>query len=289
MNYAMGWIRDLPDIRDFTIKHPEVKAFRIPSFAFGDQGELVTELPQCYDIGEHWHLPEIKNQQNLGSCTANAVCFMAEAFSVISGNVCYSEPFSRLFLYKTSRRLMNLPGDNGASLRKTMQALAMFGVPQERFRKYEVDRHWDDEPDAYLYAIAQNYQALKYYRLDPDEFGPDKILASIKLNISHSRPCVCGWSVYKDAVGKVGTDGNVAMPQPNDRMEGGHATCFVGYDDDRPMPGGSKGALKFANSWSKQWGTDGYGWLDYGYVRRMLAVDWWTLMSQEWLDTGIFK
>ena len=32
-----------------------------------------------------------------------------------------------------------------------------------------------------------------------------------------------------------------------------------------------------------------YGWLPYEYILRGLAVDWWTILENEWIDTGNFK
>jgi C1A family cysteine protease len=32
----------------------------------------------------------------------------------------------------------------------------------------------------------------------------------------------------------------------------------------------------------------GYGWLPYDYVTRGLAVDWWSLLKEAWIDTGKF-
>lgn len=34
--------------------------------------------------------------------------------------------------------------------------------------------------------------------------------------------------------------------------------------------------------------TRGYGWLPYEYVSSGLAVDRWSLMKAEWIDTGEF-
>ena len=45
------------------------------------------------------------------------------------------------------------------------------------------------------------------------------------------------------------------------------------------------GALLIRNSW----GTAGYGWLPYEYVLKGLAIDFWSILKKEWVDTGEFK
>ena len=42
------------------------------------------------------------------------------------------------------------------------------------------------------------------------------------------------------------------------------------------------------NNWGTGWGDKGYGWLPYDYVVRGLAIDWWSLIKNEWVDTGQF-
>ncbi len=33
----------------------------------------------------------------------------------------------------------------------------------------------------------------------------------------------------------------------------------------------------------------GYGWLPYDYIRNEIALDFWSLLNQTWVVTGIFK
>ena len=188
---------------------------------------------------------------------------------------------------------MHLTGDTGAYIRLTMGAMVLFGVPPEEYWPYQIEE-FDREPGAFCYAFAQSYQAISYYRLDPPGTGREELLGRIKTNLAAGLPSMFGFSVYS-SISQAEDDGRIPFPAQGERLRGGHAVAAVGYDDaleiPNDSPGGPRttGALLVRNSWGAGWGDEGYGWLPYEYVLRGLAVDWWSLLKNEWIDTGQFK
>ncbi len=281
-----GWIRDYPDFRDYTPEHELVA----PMLRKADAAKPATKgLKASADL-RPWCAP-IEDQGELGSCTANAAVGLVEYFERRAHGT-YIDA-SRLFLYKVTRSLLHWTGDTGAYLRSTMGGLALFGVPPEEYWPYAVDR-FDAEPPPFCYAFAQNYQAIQYYRLDPSGVSRDALLSRIKTNLGSGLPSMFGFTVYS-SVDQAKTSGKIPYPTKGERVVGGHAIDAVGYDDAMKIKntnaGGkeTKGAFLIRNSWGPGWGDAGYGWLPYEYVLAGLAVDWWSLIKSEWIDTGNFQ
>ena len=188
---------------------------------------------------------------------------------------------------------MREKGDTGAFLRSTMGALVLFGIPPEAYWPYDI-ANFDHEPTAFCYAFAQNYQPISYYRLDPPGTTAGQLLTRIKTNLASGLPSIFGFTVYSSINQADATGGGIPYPTKGDKIEGGHAIVAAGYDDDMKIKNTSagaketKGALLIRNSWGDSWGDKGYGWLPYEYVLKGLADDWWSLLKNEWVDTGNF-
>jgi C1A family cysteine protease len=252
-------------------------------------------LPASVDLrtafpNSHW---PVEDQGRLGSCTAQAVVGLAE-YLIFRG--CGERTdLSRLFLYKATRRLLGWAGDTGAYIRTTIRAMAQFGVPEEAYWPYDIAR-FDEDPDAFLYASADEFQAVRYARFDGYAGGTGgDTLRAVRAAVADGWPVAFGFPVYSSFDS---ADPDVPFPdlrRNGDRLVGGHAVLAVGYDDERPVvhadPGAppERGALLIRNSWGPLWGDEGYGWLPYRYVEEQLAVDFWTIFNQKWLDGEQFR
>lgn len=280
-NFKMGWLPDYPDIHDYTRRHKLIK----PLLAkIKDNAN-----PSAVNLREWCSL--IEDQKGLGSCTSQAGMGLWEYYQkrafgdYING--------SRLFLYKTTRNLMHLVGDTGAYCRTTMGALVLFGVPPEEYWPYtDKKSEFDKEPPAFCYAFAQNYQTVKYFRIDVPGATTVDHLKQIKMFLANGFPQMFGFTVYS-SIRDVGRDGKIPYPY-NERAIGGHAMDAVGYDDSMEIknPRGGKatvGAYLVRNSWGEKWGDNGYGWLPYKYVLASLARDFWTIVKNEWVETKNFR
>lgn len=272
----------MPDFRDLTVENKKI----MPVLKKVGVAEPTEAIPAQEDLRK-WCSP-VEDQGKLGSCTANAGVGMLEYFERKAFGKHIDA--SRLFLYKATRNLMKQTGDTGAFLRTTMSALVLFGVLPEEYYPYKIE-DFDKEPPAFCYAYAQNYQALKYVSLDPPNTAKEDLLSRIKTNLAAGLPSMFGFTVYSSIWDA--KDGKIPFPSQQEKVQGGHAIMAVGYDDNLKIqnPAGKNettGAILIRNSWGDKWGESGYGWLPYDYVLKGLATDWWTIIDNEWIDTGVF-
>jgi C1A family cysteine protease len=285
-----GWLPPMPDLRDYTEAEPGIAEMsKKLGLTAGKKG--AKSLPVSVDLRE-WCSP-VENQKVLGSCTAHAGVGVVEYFQ----NRAFGKHLegSRLFVYKATRNLMQVTGDTGAWLRNTMGALVLCGVPDERYWPYtDAQPDFDIEPPGFVYAVADNYEALQYFCHDPlgANVAGGAVLTSVKSYLAAGIPSMFGfWGFPSFASSDV--KGGVPYPCPGESAHWGHAIVAVGYDDGKKITNSAcnqttTGALLIRNSWGTGWGDQGYGWLPYDYVVNKLALDFWSLLSMEWVDTKKF-
>ena len=304
-NYRTGWRPSIPDRRDFP---PNIKTLKksddprasklaaaLSSYRDRKHKRLKSEqFPQSVDLREY--CAEVEDQGAIGSCTAHAVVGLVEYFARRGGDAAFQG--SRLFVYKVARRIAGLTGDSGAFIRSAMGAAVTCGVPPENHWPYSDDEiEFDDEPDMFVFSLAQNFQALSYFRYDaPEEWRktPDELIQELKQGLFDELPFALGFYGFPSFDHPDVAPGDIPFPGSYEKAQWGHAVTAVGFDDARvvknpAMGEKSVGAFLIRNSWGTGWGEDGYGWLPYDYVKYGLASDFWSLVDMEWLDSQQFE
>ena len=291
-----GWLPPLPDLRDYTEDDADIPKMAKTLGIAGKKKAMA--MPANVDLRQ-WCSP-IENQRQLGSCTAQAAVGVVEYFE----NRAFGKHIdgSRLFVYKTTRNLMGVVGDTGAWLRFAMASLNLCGVPPEKYWPYTDKKHpgpagdrtFDDEPTTFVYSIADNYEALRYFAHDPigKNVPPKNVLDSVKKYLAAGIPSMFGFYGFP-SFNSTNVVGGIPYPCPGEQAIWGHAIVAVGFDDAMKIKNThcnktTTGALLIRNSWGIGWGDKGYGWLPYDYVLSRLALDFWSLIRMEWVDTKQF-
>lgn len=245
-----GWIRDLPDHRDFLYAAP---------------APILRALPARVDLRPNCP-PEIYDQGNLGSCTANAIAAGIE-FDLRQRGADTAFTPSRLFIYYNERVIENsVNQDSGAQLRDGVKSVATTGACPEVEWPYEIAK-FADRPGTACYRDAKKDVVKVYQRLVQD-------LNTMKGCLAEGFPFVFGFSVFESfESAQVARTGHVPMPNASESILGGHAVAAVGYDD-------ATREFIVRNSWGPSWGDRGYCYMPYSYLRDpSLAADFWTIRS----------
>jgi C1A family cysteine protease len=244
-----GWVRDLPDARDFLYAAPLI---RFPQ-GLPPSIDLRSECPPIYDQGQ------------LGSCTANGIAGAIEFDQRKQGTKEFTP--SRLFIYYNERVMEGTVNqDSGAQVRDGIKSVATLGVPPETDWPYDIQKFTQKPPGA-AYSDAKQDVVSSYARVAQN-------LTQMQGCLAEGYPFVLGFTVYESFESEsVAETGIVPMPASGEAVVGGHCVVAVGYDD-------SQRTFTIRNSWGTQWGIKGYCMMPYEYLLSpQLASDFWTIRS----------
>ena len=231
---------------------------RIPSDKLKHKELVKTNLPFSIDL--RTKMPNVYDQGQLGSCTANA---LAACFEYEDKNAFIP---SRLFIYYNERVIENyISTDSGATLADGIISLQHTGVCPENMWPYNISK-FKIKPPVECYTTAQKYKALDVTNIRQD-------LTSMKTSLANGCPFVVGISIYSSfETQQVANTGIVPMPDINkEELLGGHAVLVCGYNDVT-----QKWIVR--NSWGSSWGDKGYFYLPYLYLLDSnLSSDLWNI------------
>lgn len=182
---------------------------------------------------------------------------------------------SRLFEYYATRRIEGTVNeDSGASIRDAIKAAAVYGCVDELVWPYDISK-FTNNPPATVWTAAATHKVTSYHAI------ADGDLETMKTTLIQGFLVGFGFDVYDFFMGaEMAANGLLCLPKAGEQLQGGHAVCLVGFDDNKVMPDGSKGAFLVRNSWGTGWGLQGYFWMAYNYVgTTTLCSDFWVVQS----------
>ncbi len=221
----------------------------------------------CLEVPEH-HNFALACGVFVHNCTAHMFAGIVEYNDIRWNTTPDKTRASRLFEYYATRILEGTVNeDSGASIRNAIKAGAQYGVLRESLWWYNVAK-FTYTPPRKLWTTAATKKITSYHSV------ADGDLETMKQVLASGYLIGFGFQVFDNMMTQeMATTGILHRPGPNDSLQGGHAVVLVGYDD-------VKGAFKVRNSWSKDWGLNGYFWIDYDYVGdKSLCNDFWVVNS----------
>ena len=202
-------------------------------------------LPAVWDLRKN--MRAIRDQGAEGSCSAQTVAAMKEwqEFS----DVGLKEHMSPWFVYQ----LRSNAGQAGMTPRDTMEILYKIGITTEADYPYLNNKPITDE----LKSKAANYKIQGYAQINT--------LDSLKKALFGNGPCYIAFPVYNPEKMEFWKPDYIGQPSV-----GGHATCVAGYTKD---------SFIIRNSWSYQWGDQGYTY----YPFSQFGMHWeiWTAIDAD--------
>ncbi len=243
--FVPGVIASKPDHRDWLYA---VKAGPLPA------------LPPSYRLPEY----PVGNQGNLGSCVGWGGAAVKESQENVG--VYKFLRFSPLFIYRECKQIDGLPDQEGTTLKAAMQVLQKIGACLERSYPYTTVKPFP-QPDPEDYEEAAKYKIGNYVKIQT----LDELKAAVmdpRTGAVLAAVLVCKSFTITDT-GFVPMPGGDGVVSDRDTILGAHAIAVTGWDDnlEHRYPSGvvRKGFLRFRNSWGKEWGDKGYGWLPYDF------------------------
>lgn len=264
-----GWMRDLPDHRDYHPLHETVEPLL-------QKWKRAKSRSEPLPAGVDWScfFPSAGTLKGLPISSACAILSLVEYFERrATGRVVAGSP---PFLHRMASELLQWDRRSGVPLRACCRALTRFGSPALKFYSWE-KFHSEQAPPGFLFSHATEYRDVIYFRLDPQGKSADEVLCSLRRFLASGWVVAFGLSLFDSL--DIGPE--IPFPSLVDGGLGGQAVVAVGYNDLIGTRSG-RGAIRIRAAWGREWGESGCGWLPYSYVLEGLAADFWTFLRPSW-------
>jgi hypothetical protein len=202
----------------------------------------------------------VRDQGSLGSCVAFAGTGIDEFIHV-------SRDLSEMYAYDQAKKKDGWPGEG--TYPRVMLQVMQEGICDESLWPYVAKYPPGTQPKAGAATDAAWYKIGTFARVEQGELKQALLLHG---------PLMLAFDVYASIEA---ARYNGIVPAPSGARLGGHAVILVGWDD-------AMGWWIFRNSWTKEWGNFGYGYIPYDVMPKVFVEAWSvvddTLIPKRWPD-----
>ncbi len=218
---------------------------------FGAPGATAT-LPASVDLSANFPVPGDQGQTNscVGWATAYALKSYQEKLEIGWSLNTPEHLFSPSFVYNQ----INGGRDQGSIPSEALDLAVNKGIATLATMPFTSPF---EQPSNAAFTEATNFKAASWSAL--------RSVNDIKAELANKNGVLMGIRVFSQLNRLSGTDSVYNDYSGQDL--GGHAVTAVGYDDNR-----YGGAFKIINSWSTNWGDQGYFWLPYSGTNQVLML-----------------
>lgn len=203
-------------------------------------------------------MSSVRDSGSEGSCVGFAVAAALEC--EIRGASGHEVTISPRYIYYYARKKGGFctARDTGAHIRHAVDLLLHRGAVAEEA--------WPYRPGEFATGPPRGLSRTRHYTIH--QACPIRTVAALRSALWALRPVVGGICLFQSFyTAEVFRTGRIPLPDPQERIRGAAAVCFVGFTDP-------PGLFKFRTPWGPRWGDRGYGYIPYAYAERYLSDAW---------------
>lgn len=211
--------------------------------------EIDELIPNAYNIPDF--LPEVRSQGKQGSCVGWATGYYLKSYQENfqddkNGMSLRSNEMSPSYVYN---QIKISDCGSGSIIQDALELLLDQGIVDLAEMPYN-QNECDLQPNESQKALAQLNKIESFYYLNES-----LVFDQTKAFLLKNQPVVIAVTLDRSYFGAK-EEGDIYVYRKFKNAAGGHAMLVVGYDDE-------KNAFKAVNSWGKDWGNNGFVWIDY--------------------------
>ena len=202
------------------------------------------ELPASVDLSDK--MPPVGNQGIQQSCVAWAVAYALTSYQE-KQELGQQYLFSPSFIYNQINNGMNAP----TYVTDALNVLSDQGVCELTEMPYN-ENDWLTKPSATAKEDAKKFRIDFWRQVNIQD------TKEVKAQLAAGYPVIIGADVTKEFIDEGYAKKADFIWKDAGTSAGGHCMLLVGYNDQ-------KNAFRVMNSWGKDWGDNGFTWIDYKF------------------------